>query len=111
MKHLLPVLVIIVFFTNETNAPRAETSHTGNELYTICFDAIDIAKQSYCLGFIMGVTDALASLKHHCIPEGVKGDQIRDLVLSFLHRHVEIRSSPAHILIANRLATIYPCKN
>ena len=87
MKYLYLALLITNFCSIVAKAEKIKPTHVGRELYTICFEMTDFAKQSYCLGFIMGVSDSSNS-DNYCIPETAGGDQIRDHVLSFLHKHV-----------------------
>mgnify|MGYP001232798524 FL=1 len=110
MKYLYLALLITNFCSIVAKAEKIKPTHVGRELYTICFEMTDFAKQSYCLGFIMGVSDSSNS-DNYCIPETAGGDQIRDHVLSFLHKHQSMLDEPAHLLIKKGLSEAYPCEN
>ena len=110
MKYLYLALLITNFCSIVAKAEQIKPTHAGRELYTICFEMTDFAKQSYFLGFIMGVSDS-SNPDNYCIPETAGGDQIRDHVLSFLHKHQSMLDEPAHLLIKKGLSEAYPCEN
>ncbi len=70
-------------------------------------DGID---SGYVLGYIMGVTDTLLSLKVLCLPESVKKGQIVDVVKKYLKDHLEQRHYSGVDLVAEALTPTSSCK-
>jgi hypothetical protein len=81
---------------------------TGNKLYEEC------ASQDYslCLGYLMGVSDALNATKPNlfCLPPGIKGNQELAVVVKYLRDHPETWHYSAWTDIGAALAVALPCK-
>jgi len=81
---------------------------TGNKLYEEC------ASQDYslCLGYVMGVSDALNATKPNffCLPPSIKGNQELAVVVKYLRDHPETWHYSAWTDIGAALAVAFPCK-
>jgi hypothetical protein len=92
------------------------TFQTGNELLRLC--QADSYSQGICLGFVMGVADAMEAAQstrgtvagwRACRVTQVTGGQAEDVVLRFLTRHPEQRHLTNSSLVAQALAEAFPC--
>ena len=89
----------------------------GNKLLEQCeyFGAnlptlpVDASKGGYCIGYTIGVHDALVGTNHFCMPDGVTGGQLGDVVKLYLRNHPEDRHRPADELVAAALKEKFPC--
>lgn len=84
----------------------------GNKLYETC----TTSQVGACLGYIMGTTDTLslnkiANKKESCIPNGVTGRQLTDIVIEYLTKNPNIRHLPASLLVEWAVSDAFPCKN
>jgi hypothetical protein len=78
---------------------------SGNSLTENCrTDAF-----GFCLGYIMGVTAGASSDRSYCLPPGVTGDQLRDIVMLYLTAHPERRQLGGSFLIVDALKEKFPC--
>jgi hypothetical protein len=59
---------------------------SGKALWDSCNDP-DASKQSYCLGYVAGMSDVLAGMHIICIGERVSVRQIADIVVQYLREH------------------------
>jgi hypothetical protein len=96
-----------------------ENFENGNDLLGVCSDGHAV-NQFYCQGYAAGVADALIAVNAMkangypvptaCIPQHVKSEQVRDVVVQFLTAHPEKRHQPAagHALVAQQAAFL--CK-
>ena len=93
------------------------TAIDGNKLFEHCefFTArlptlpLDASKGGYCIGYIQGVHDALQPTRVICVPGGVTGGQLGDVVKIYLRNHPEDRHRPAEELVAAALKEKFPC--
>ena len=63
----------------------------GTQLYQACTAASDSEKLSFCIGYVMGVSDSLQSLHLMCSPTEATGKQVTDLVVGYLRDHPDAR--------------------
>ena len=83
---------------------------TGNTLLTRCTSPnLDI-----CLGYLEGIADALALgspvyKSRACMPSGISGRQLIDIIVEFLQSHAAIRHFQAASLVAVAFANSFPC--
>jgi hypothetical protein len=83
---------------------------SGKSLCDSCNDPNDTSKQSYCLGYVAGVSDVLAGMHIICIGPHVSVRQIVDVVVQYLRQHPGRRDMDADDLTATALALAFPCK-
>ena len=69
---------------------------SGKALWDSCNDP-DASKQSYCLGYVAGMSDVLAGMHIICIGERVSVRQIADIVVQYLREHPGRRDMDAMI--------------
>jgi len=81
---------------------------TGNKLYEEC----NSTDYSLCLGYVMGVSDALNATKPNffCAPLSVKATQELAVVVKYLRDHPETWHYSAWTDIGVALALAFPCK-
>ncbi len=108
-KQFILILVIPFLCVTHKTLLSSNYTHTADELHKICFGSINFEQQSYCLGFIIGTTDTLKRLNKICIPKAIKGDQIRDIVLSFFDKNNNMHNTSASQLISNSLDQKFQC--
>ena len=93
------------------------TAIDGNKLFEFCefFSArlptlpLDASKGGYCVGYIQGVHDALKPTRVICVPDGVTGGQLGDVVKLYFGNHPENRHLPAAELVTAALKEKFPC--
>ncbi len=89
----------------------------GSELLTFCAKSSGHT-QSACMGYIVGVSDALISdlirdtktPRKACIPRSAKGGDRAAVVVKWMSRHSDQLRQPAATLVVRALAEAYPCR-
>jgi hypothetical protein len=81
----------------------------GTELYQAC-TVSDSVHTSFCIGYVMGVSDSLQSLHLTCSPKQATGRQVTDLVVSYLRDHPDARQYVAAQEVTLALVKAFPCK-
>lgn len=85
----------------------------GNDLHELCRSSLtDRLSDEQSSMFVMGVADALQSLSDGvgiCIPNGVNGGQVRDVVCRSLSELPELRHMDAGAISMASLANSFPC--
>ena len=61
------------------------------------------------IGYIQGVHDALQPTRVICVPDGVTGGQLGDVVKLYIGKHPENRYRSADELVAAALKGKFPC--
>jgi len=82
----------------------------GTQLYQACTAASDSQNMSFCIGYVMGVSDSLQGLHLTCSPREVTGKQVIDLVVSHLRDHPDARQYVASQEVTLALVKAFPCK-
>jgi Rap1a immunity proteins len=78
---------------------------TGKQLLSDCERGDD-----FCLGYIMGATASfLGHGSSFCLPTGVSGNQVKDLVNIWLKEHPELLQKTASYLVFQALKERLPC--
>jgi hypothetical protein len=96
------------------HAEAAFSAEDGNSLYAKCIDPGIYFYQGLCVGYIVGISDAMrggVSIdgRSACIPISVTEGQLLDVTKQFLTSHAERRQLGAARLIAQALADAFPC--
>lgn len=102
-------------------SPAEAAYFDGNQLYTACTTQQGtynyFQEQSRCLAYIEGISDGLEygrvtqkSSIRACVPAGVTGGQIMDVVIRYLWQHSEIRHLLASQLVTSALIESFPCR-
>jgi hypothetical protein len=102
-----------------TNASAQTVSafEDGNSLYERCAEPTATFSRGVCLGYVVGIFDAMLSAGGTpiagfsvCLPRGVTKGQAFDVVTRFLASHPELRHLTAASLVARALEQAFPCR-
>jgi hypothetical protein len=80
---------------------------SGNDLLSD-MNGVNVNK-SMALGYVIGVVDALNKIVI-CPPLNVTAGQVSDIIKKHLEDNPDIRHYSADSIIANKLASVWPCK-
>jgi len=111
MKMLKFAAAAALVAASSTSAFAVQSFQTGNALLRDC-TAKNSINQSFCLGYIEGVVDALETLRSvngaaPCTGNGVEGGQVMDVVVKSLREHPEGRNSAAGALVVAAIAKAF----
>jgi hypothetical protein len=83
---------------------------TGNQLHQYCAAPENTSQNGACFGYIVRVAGALDEKPgSYCLPTGVTGRQIEDVVKLYLQNHPEARHYSASYLVSAALKEKFPC--
>jgi hypothetical protein len=87
----------------------------GNQLYAFCGGKSNVA-QAPCLAYIEGTVDTLDDIRQSlkmppCLPAGLSGRRIRDVVMRFLTKHPKDRADTASSLALAAVVEAWPACN
>jgi hypothetical protein len=90
----------------------AQSFLDGTALAARCGESED---QPFCLGYVAGVTDAMASggainRIRICLPEGVTLDQLRDATTQFVDANTTKQHLEGARVVAEALKDAFPCR-
>lgn len=115
----ITILAIALAVSNVIASYPANASFKdGNELYKVCTvkpnDGTYYQANAYCLGYILGVTDTLTTVRmtnsrNYCVPENVTAGQLRDIVVQYLQRTPEKRHLSADFLVISAIDLAFNC--
>lgn len=93
-------------------APGPETMH-GDTLMTYCAGQYDI-DLGVCTGYILAIAETMVTGQtsfgqRACGHDGVKAQQLVDLVRLELGQQPDLKNQPAGVMVANVLASAFPC--
>jgi hypothetical protein len=84
---------------------------SANDLYTNCLASEASAEYTFCLGYVIGMTDMLAGPPDIvCLTNQVTVRQALDVVMRYLRDHPEDRHYPAASQGFLALKQAFPCK-
>lgn len=92
------------------NAGPTTSFKNGIQLYQSCTATSEPEKTSFCIGYVMGVSDSLQSLHLTCAPQEATGRQVTDLVVNYLRDHADARQYVAAQEVTLALVKAFPCK-
>ena len=111
LKLVLPIAIALMPVATQA---REVVPDDGNELLGFCTSS-DAWSRGVCFGYIRGA-DATLSLwalsnkaEPYCAPAGVTVGQLRDVVVSYITRHVSTRNDSAPLLIVKAQMEAWPC--
>lgn len=125
-RMILPLCGIFLSVTAWAETPQAVpvpqlttvTFKSGDWLLTKCRSHRQ-QDQTTCLGFVMGMTDAVTVATAYggacgtfrvCRPAQVTDEQARDVIVTYLDAHPTARNSTSAVALAARaLAAVWPC--
>jgi hypothetical protein len=111
MKTILAAAAIAIAIA-EYGGPKGFTS--GNQLYNDCSAEAGSLEKGFCVGYVIGASDAHDMLLKHyippaCIDQKVQVWQVHDVVIRYLIVHPERRTDPAAGLVMEALAEKWRC--
>jgi len=106
--------VALIFASIGAHAEAASSAEDGISLYAQCIDQEFYFNQGMCVGYIVGISDAMKSGASilgwsACIPMSVTERQEVAVTKQFLTSYPESRQLGAVRLIAHALADAFPC--
>lgn len=109
MKNMIcTTAVAATMLATPTHATPVSSFMDGNTLHDWCR-----RETGACAGYVIGVHDGISLAKEpgswFCVPDGVKSDQIRDVVTAFLRGHPKWRHVAASQLVLWALVDAWPC--
>lgn len=109
-KHL-SALCGLLLASSVTAAAASSYYYTGNEIYSMCTaQRTDHAPQSMCMGFIVGVWDAMWSHGYSCKnATGVTVGQLVDVAKASFEKNPAQRHLPASLLIESAFVVSFLC--
>ena len=118
--HRLIALTVLLAFVAVTNPAHAREPTRGKSLWSGCtadfFTPTYFESYAACRAYVIAVADVLstgdsvAGFKACILPNASKAD-ITERVVGWLEAHPSRRSgSQAHRLVAEAIASAYPCK-
>jgi hypothetical protein len=92
---------------------RADRFFDGNRLYALCTSP-DYIEQAECVGYAEGTIDLMEWIREMgnrppCVPHGVVGREIRDIVVDYIHDHPDRRPAVASVLVLDALDWAWKC--
>ncbi len=110
--------LVAIYLTGETLTTRCRSFLTlvrnqNRGASQVVYDA------ALCRGFVTGVLDAIAfeeiaGRREHvaafCVPRGVEGDVVTEIVANFGDRNPAKRSGSAYAMVRLAMADVYPCR-
>ena len=113
MKRLILALAMVVMVSP---AWGAVVFKNGNKLLSDCNESLGSHSEAFCIGYIMGVYDAIQSNDGtlngftNCSGDFVVNGQIRDVVVKWLKDNPQHRHNGASGLISHALQEAFPCQ-
>lgn len=104
MRRAILMAVASCYFIQQTLA--ADAILNGDKLHELCEDPKESA---LCLGYIIGVADALVNDGSFCVPDGATGGQMEEIVKRYLREHSERRHIGAASFVVSALQERFPC--
>jgi Rap1a immunity proteins len=116
LMRIVAVALLSIFswaFLTPTRFVQAETQGAflgGNQLYQLCL----LPTPDICLGYVDGIADAInwPMLKGKlsvCFPDSVVGQQLIDIVKSYLEKNPAVRHYSASSLVLRAFSEAFPC--
>ena len=107
-------VLALVLVSAGGSAQAAPTWADGNDVKAYCRSGSP-SDQGVCLGFAIAVAGIVANEPvagwRACVPRGVNGRQLVDIMVKFLDDHPEGLHANAVTLVATAFATAFPCSN
>jgi len=105
-----PLLALTLSFALILPAAGARAGfETGRSLLGHCISE-NISAKSHCLGYILGVYDAMDTTRFFCTPSDITAGRLRDIVLAYLQQNPERWDFDAENLVTIALGKEFPCE-
>ena len=104
-------IILAVMFVLLSSNPGYSGFKDGNELYKNC-SAEDNVQQALCLSYVIGCYDTLETTVSNlvCIPDGIKANQLGDVVTAYLKTYPEERHYSASSTAIVAMIEAFPCE-
>ena len=83
---------------------------SGNQLYEDCTAALDSHELTFCMGYVMGLSDSLQTLHLACSPKEVSLTQLTTAIVKYLREHPGSRYDAASNVAGLVLMKAFPWK-
>jgi hypothetical protein len=106
LKHRIALAALtVVVALGHAPVVHAEAM-TGNMLLQICTNKYS-SYDSYCRGYILGITEVLTDSRIVQIPAGTSDNQLKDIVVKWLQANPKVRHHSGLELVATALGQAY----
>lgn len=108
-------VALMLFSTLFLYASTRADFKNGEELHGVCRTPNDPQAQAYCVGYVAAIADVLGTGKgtisgwRACIPPKTTQGQVATIAIQWLEKHPENRIFGANNLVAQALASAFPC--
>lgn len=112
-KLLIAGLVLALSVSLMPISGQAVQFFTAGNLRGFCKEAdnrTSMLASGYCYGYIIGVSDILASKRLFCAPNDTIAGEILDVAKKYLSDHPEERYGVASSVVESALKQAFPCK-
>jgi hypothetical protein len=82
---------------------------SGNEIYEDCTGPKGSPKYGICIGYVVGISDALNMVGSVCASTSVTVDQVIDVIVNYIRANPKYRDVPASLLAGAALREAFPC--
>lgn len=111
------VLAAVLALCCAGGKPAVAGFQNGNELLAMCTSNETVVEKMNCIGYLQGLVDTMLAIQlktpsprtNICIPEGVSGGQIKDIVVKNLRNLPEVRHLDAASIVMPILIGTFPC--
>jgi hypothetical protein len=113
MRKVIIVAALVVVLVS---GPALAGFRTGNDLYSYCQEPLGEYNEALCIGYILGVFDALDNVRAgmseglFCSPTTVNAGQVRDVVKKWLKDNPQHRHYSGGEVVSFALSKVWPCK-
>ena len=84
---------------------------SGNEVYEDCTGPKGPPKMGICIGYVVGISDALNMDGSVCTPANVTVGQVVDVIVNYLQANPKYRHISASLLAGAALREAFPCNH
>jgi hypothetical protein len=99
----------LILIASAAHAADVKAIYNGNDLLNNCTG--DVPGLAWCYGYIEGVVDTIVLGEFSaCMPLGVTGQQLREVVVKALRADPVNRNVAAAVLVRNAVALAWGCR-
>jgi hypothetical protein len=121
MKRLIIAVAVALALTTSVRAANI-TFYTGVQAYEVCAGVLNDGqpdKVANCTGYVIGVLDALATVREaegsaiaerFCVPSKLLSGAVTEVFARYLLAHPEQRKFTASSLVLMAMIEAFPCK-
>lgn len=110
---LLCLVLTALVVPHDTTAQSVQGFKDGNELLRICTSRLPF-ESGICLGYLQGIADQMEAMRsankaRPCLPAGVVGQQLTDVVVKYLQQNPVMRTEPGAHLATIAIGDAWGC--